>query len=283
MRIEDYGLIGDCQTAALIARNGSMDWLCLPRFDSGACFAALLGTADNGFWRIAPAGEIRSTSRRYRGETLILETDFETADGAVTVIDFMPLRETHPEVMRIVQGRRGSVPMRMDLVVRFDYGFTTPWVQRIDHTLRAIAGPDALILQTPVRTRGEDLTTVAEFTVGEGEQIPFCLTWYPSYQEPPPRRDVTEQLRVTEQWWSEWSGRCTYQGPWQEAVVRSLITLRALFFDPTGGIVAAPTTSLPEFMGGARNWDYRYCWLRDATFTLLALLRRICRGSGRLA
>lgn len=273
MRIEDYGMIGDCHTAALIGRNGSIDWLCLPRFDSAACFAALLGTRENGCWRIMPVGSIQSHGRRYRDGTLVLETDFETAEGAVTVVDFMPLRDVHPEVMRVVIGRRGLVRMRMELIIRFDYGATTPWVRRIDRTLTAIAGPDALILRTPIETYGEGLTTVAEFTIGEGQETPFCLTWYPSYEEPPPQRDVPELLRITEKWWSDWSSRCTYQGPWREAVVRSLITLRGLVFDPTGGIVAAPTTSLPESIGGVRNWDYRYCWLRDATFTLLALLR----------
>ena len=272
MRIEDYGMIGDCETAALVGSNGSIDWLYLPRFDSGACFAGLLGTEENGYWRLAPLGVDQSSRRKYRANTLILETDFDTPDGAVTVVDFMPLRETHPQLVRTIIGRRGSVRMRMDLVIRFDYGSTTPWVQRIDHSLRAIAGPDALILRSPIETRGEGLRTTAEFTVEAGQEIPFVLTWYRSYEESPAPSDAVALLRTTEQWWIDWSARCAYQGPWREAVLRSLITLRALCFDPTGGIVAAPTTSLPEALGGVRNWDYRFCWIRDATFTLLSLL-----------
>ncbi len=272
LKIEDYGMIGDCETAALVGRDGSIDWLCLPRFDSGACFAKLLGTSENGYWRIAPVGEITATRRQYRGDTLVLETEFETAEGAVTLVDCMPLRATHPEVTRIVVGRRGAASMRMELVIRFDYGSILPWVRQFDHAVRATAGPDTLVLRTPVATRGEGMMTIAEFTVRAGEEIPFSLTWSPSHEEPPTPRLATDAVRATEKWWLEWAGRCQYEGPWRGPVVRSLITLRALMYDPTGGMVAAPTSSLPESIGGVRNWDYRYCWLRDATFTLLALL-----------
>jgi GH15 family glucan-1,4-alpha-glucosidase len=270
-RIEDYALIGDCQTAALVARDGSIDWLCLPRFDSSACFAALLGTPEHGRWLIAPASEVRRTVRRYRGDTLVLETEHQTAEGIVALIDFMPLRSGQADVVRIAEGRAGRVPMRMDLVIRFDYGVVIPWVRHTERGIRAVAGPDTLYLRTPVNTRGEGLHTVAEFTVAEGERVPFDLTWSPTYGARPPGKDAEEALRQTEQWWSEWIGRCTYRGGWRDAVLRSLITLRALTYSPTGAIVAAPTTSLPEHIGGVRNWDYRFCWVRDAAYTLYAL------------
>jgi GH15 family glucan-1,4-alpha-glucosidase len=272
-KIEDYALIGDCETAALVGKNGSVDWLCLPRFDSGACFASLLGTPDNGYWQIAPAGEITSVRRKYRENTLILETDFETADGAVTLIDFMPLRERAPQLVRLVVGRRGRVAMRMKLVLRFDYGTAVPWVRQLTHKrgIRAIAGPDTVYFRTPIELRGEEMTTVAEFEVAQGQRVPFTMAWCPTYGDEPPERDAERVLKETDSWWRDWSAKCTYQGKWDEAVLRSLITLKALTYAPTGGIVAAVTTSLPEQIGGPRNWDYRYCWLRDATFTLLAL------------
>jgi GH15 family glucan-1,4-alpha-glucosidase len=272
MRIEDYALIGDCQTAALVGTNGSIDWLCLPRFDSPACFAALLGTPDNGHWRIAPAAPPRAFRRRYVGDTLVLETEFETADGVVAVIDFMPVRGVVPDLVRIVEGRRGSVAVRSELVVRFDYGAVVPWVQRADGGLSAIAGPDALRIHTPTSLRGENLTTVSEFTVSAGERVPFAVSWHRAYDPPPERIDPDAALDDTLAWWREWSGRCAYDGPRRDVVLRSLITLKALTYLPSGGIAAAATTSLPESIGGVRNWDYRYCWLRDATFTLLSLL-----------
>jgi GH15 family glucan-1,4-alpha-glucosidase len=272
-RIEDYALIGDCHSAALVARDGSIDWLCLPRFDSGACFAALLGAPENGRWQLAPAGEIRRVTRRYRPNTLILETEFETATGTVTVIDFMPPRTREPRLVRMVVGRSGRVAMRMQFIVRFDYGSVVPWVSKTPGGVRAIAGPDTIVLDTSVPLRGEGLTTVAEFTIAEGEPKPFVMTWYPSHEPEPPTIAPAATLEETEQWWQEWTGRCSYSGPWREIVVRSLITLKALTYAPTGGIVAAPTTSLPEQLGGVRNWDYRICWLRDATFTLYTLMR----------
>jgi GH15 family glucan-1,4-alpha-glucosidase len=270
--IEDYALIGDCHTAALVGRDGSIDWLCFPRFDSGACFAALLGGPEHGRWQIAPAAGARRTRRRYRDGTLILETEFETDDGAVRVIDCMPLSNQRWDVVRIVEGLRGRVAMRMELIIRCDYGSIVPWVRRLDHALLATAGPDALELHTPVDTVGKDLTTVAEFHVSQGERTPFVLNYHPS-QEPPGRPiDPEQALDATERQWRTWCDRCSYQGRWHDAVSRSLLTLKALTYKPTGGIVAAPTTSLPEHAGGMRNWDYRYCWLRDATFTLNALL-----------
>jgi GH15 family glucan-1,4-alpha-glucosidase len=272
LRIEDYALIGDLQTGALVGRDGSIDWLCLPRFDSGACFAALLGGPENGRWSIGPVGEVRSSSRGYRPGTLVLDTTFETDAGAATVTDFMPIRDGYPNLVRIVEGKRGAVPMRLDLVIRFDYGSSVPWVQRLDEDLTAIAGPDSLRFTSGVEHRGEDLTTVADFTVREGQRIPFTLTWHPSHLPHPRAPDPEAALPATVRWWQEWSGRCGYHGPWKEQVLRSLITLKALTYAPTGGIVAAATTSLPEWVGSVRNWDYRYCWLRDATFTLLALL-----------
>src|SRR6266581_27351 len=272
MRIEDYAVLGDTQTAALVGRDGSIDWLCLPRFDSGACFASLLGDAGHGHWRLSPLAETSPPRRRYRPETLILETEFETADGAVRLIDFMPPRDASPDMIRIVEGLRGEVRVRMELVIRFDYGSVIPWVRKIDGVLCATAGPDSLYLHTPVETHGEGLVTVAEFVVGEGSRIPFVLTWNPSHLPMMKPADAERSLAETEAWWAEWSSRCTYKGPYREQVLRSLITLKALTYEPTGGIVAAPTTSLPEALGGVRNWDYRYCWLRDATFTLDALL-----------
>jgi GH15 family glucan-1,4-alpha-glucosidase len=271
-RIEDYALIGDLETAALVARDGSIDWLCFPRFDSGACFAALLGAPRHGRWLLAPKGEVRNARRRYLDDTLILETTFETDSGSATVIDYMPLRSQAPALVRIVKGEQGQVPMRLELIIRFDYGSIVPWVRRTERGIRAIAGPNSLVLNTEVELTGKDLTTVAEFTVAQGQEVPFVLRWYPSHKEPPPPIDPQQAIRDTNAWWKEWSGRSTYQGSWREQVVRSLITLKALTYEPTGGIVAAATTSLPEQLGGVRNWDYRYCWLRDATFTLYALI-----------
>lgn len=270
--IEDYALIGDCHTAALVARDGSIDWLCFPRFDGGACFAALLGNEEHGHWMIAPAGDVRRVDRRYRDGTLVLETNYETADGEVTLIDCMPPRSRAPDLVRVVVGRRGQVRMRMHLIIRFDYGSIIPWVSRTDKGIRAVAGPDTLILRAPVDLRNENFRTEAEFTVSEGERVPFVIMWHPSHEPEPEMIDADETIASTDEWWREWSGRCTYDGPWRAAVIRSLITLKALTYAPTGGIVAAPTTSLPEHLGGVRNWDYRYCWVRDATFTLYALL-----------
>jgi GH15 family glucan-1,4-alpha-glucosidase len=272
LRIEDYALIGDRHTAALVGRDGSIDWLCLPRFDSGACFAALLGRPEHGRWLLAPKGEARPVRRRYRDGTLVLETDLESADGAVTLVDCMPPRTDNLSLVRLVIGRQGTVPMSLHLVIRFDYGSIVPWVRRAEHGILAVAGPDAIILDTEVELRGEDLTTVADFTVKEGQVVPFVLQWFPSHRDRPAPVDAAEAVAETERWWREWSGRCRYRGRWREAVVRSLITLKALTYAPTGGIVAAPTTSLPERPGGVRNWDYRYCWLRDATFALYALM-----------
>ena len=272
-RLEDYALIGDTQTAALVGRDGSMDWLCLPRFDAGACFARLLGDERNGRWSLAPAGEVTGVRRRYRGDTLVLETEFTTPEGVVRVVDCMPPRRDDPDVVRLVEGVAGRVPMRCELVVRFGYGRSVPWVRRLDGVLVAVAGPDALVLDTPVETYGEDLTTLAEFTVGAGESVPFVLEWHPSHRSwSGRRRDAAREVADTEAWWSAWVGGCRYDGGWRDAVVRSLLTLKALTFEPTGGIVAAPTTSLPEALGGVRNWDYRFCWVRDATLTLYALL-----------
>jgi GH15 family glucan-1,4-alpha-glucosidase len=272
-KIEDYALIGDCHSAALVARDGSIDWLCLPRFDSGACFAALLGKPDNGRWRIAPHGSIHSTWRHYREGTLILETEHETDEGRVAVIDFMPLRDGgSPGLIRIVEGRIGQVPCRMELSIRFDYGSIIPWVQRTDDGLSAIAGPDRLLLHSPVEVHGQDFTSVADFSVAAGQRLSFFLSYHPSFEPPPAPPDPEEKLRATESWWRDWSNQCRMAGPYHDAVLRSLITLKALTYAPTGGVVAAATTSLPEQLGGVRNWDYRFCWLRDATFTLLALI-----------
>ena len=274
MRIEDYGLIGDLQTAALVGRNGSIDWLCFPRFDSGACFAALLGHERDGRWLLAPACEIERVERRYHGRSLVHELDFHTAQGVVRVTDFMPPRGTDPDVVRIVEGLEGSVPMRMELVIRFDYGSIVPWVRRLDDETRiAVAGPDALALRTPIPVRGENLSTVAEFTAEPGERHPFVLTWYPSHHEPPRKITPEHAFDDTCTFWDEWIGRSAYGGRYEEAVSRSLMVLKAMTYAPTGGLVAAPTTSLPERLGGVRNWDYRYCWLRDATFALAALVQ----------
>jgi GH15 family glucan-1,4-alpha-glucosidase len=270
--IEDYAIIADTQTAALVGRNGSIDWLCVPRFDSGAIFAALLGTEENGHWTIAPAGEIRSVRRRYRSETLVLETEFETDDGVVRLIDFMPPRGEAPDLVRIVEGVRGQVPMTMRLRLRFGYGKVVPWVYREQGDLVAVAGPDAAWLRTPVETHGENMATRADFTVAAGDRTPFVLTWRPSHLPPPEPVDPIEELGATEGYWRGWVSACTYEGEWRDAVVRSLLTLKALTYAPTGGIVAAATTSLPEKLGGVRNWDYRFCWLRDATITLQSLL-----------
>jgi GH15 family glucan-1,4-alpha-glucosidase len=270
--IEDYALIGDTHTAGLVSRDGSIDWLCLPRFDSPACFAALLGDRSNGRWRLAPAGGVREVRRRYQGDTLVLETEWHTEDGVVRVVDCMPPRQSDPDVARVVEGIRGRVPMRMELTIRFDYGSIVPWVRHIGGALHAIAGPDSVWLRTPVAVRGENWTSLADFTVAEGERVPFMLTWHASHRPAPRRIDPVRALGDTEAWWGEWASRVEYQGGWQDAVIRSLLTLKALTYAPTGGIVAAPTTSLPEQVGGVRNWDYRYCWLRDATFTLSALM-----------
>jgi len=272
-RIEDYGLIGDLETAALVSRDGAVDWLCVPRFDSGAIFAALLGDSENGHWTIQPAGEFRSVGRQYRGDTLVLETELETAEGVVRLIDFMPPRETNPDLVRIVEGVSGRVELRMELALRFDYGSIVPWVRTIEGTLVAIAGPDAVLLRTPIEHEGRNLRTHGSFSVAAGERVPFVLRWFPSNQRTPEPIDPEDALTKTLAFWEEWAARCTYEGGWHDAVHRSLLTLKALTFAPTGGIVAAPTTSLPEWIGGVRNWDYRYCWLRDATLTLLALIR----------
>jgi GH15 family glucan-1,4-alpha-glucosidase len=272
LAIADYALISDCHTAALVGRDGSIDWLCLPRFDSGACFAALLGSPDHGRWLVAPQAEARCTGRRYRDGTTILETEFETDGGAVRLIDFMPLSKDRWDVVRIVEGLRGRVAMQLELVIRFDYGSIVPWVRQENGVLLAVAGPDRLELHSAVAVHGENMRTVARFEVGAGERKAFSLNYCPSYTTVLPALDAERALAETQTAWGEWSARCTYRGPWRDAVMRSLITLKALTYEPTGGIVAAPTTSLPEQLGGVRNWDYRYCWLRDATFTLNALL-----------
>nr|WP_282615525.1 glycoside hydrolase family 15 protein [Pseudomonas violetae] len=272
MPIEEYAMIGDGHTAGLVGRDGSIDWLCFPCFDSGACFAALLGGAENGRWLIAPREESTTVSRRYREGTLILETDYETASGAVRVIDCMPLSNKRWDVLRIVVGLRGRVAMSMELIIRFDYGSIVPWVSRRDGTLFATAGPDTIELHTPVHTHGEQMTTRADFEVGAGERVPFVLNYRPSHEPDQGAIDAESTLVQTERHWQGWSRRCRFECRWQDAVLRSLLTLKALIYQPTGGIVAAPTTSLPEHPGGVRNWDYRYCWLRDSTFTLNALL-----------
>ncbi len=266
-------MIGDCETAALVGRDGSIDWLCWPAFDSDACFAALLGTRENGRWLIAPAGDVTHTSRRYRDNTLILETRFETAEGIVAVIDFMPPRGNASDIVRLVRGVAGKVRLQMELVIRFGFGADIPWVRRTeDGMLLAICGPDMAVLRTPVETRGKGMTTVAEFEVNEGETIPFVFTYGPSHLPLPKPIDPAQALQDTEDFWIDWCSHCSYAGESRGLVMRSLITLKALTYAPTGGIVAAPTTSLPEKLGGSRNWDYRFCWLRDATFTLLALM-----------
>ena len=270
--IESYAVIGDCETAALVGLDGSIDWLCWPEFSSDACFARLLGSEENGRWLLAPAAEGVKTTRKYRDHTLILETTFETADFAVMLIDFMPIRGTNSDIVRIVKGIRGSAPMQMELSIRFDYGATVPWVTRDDGGIRAIAGPDLVVLRTKAPLAGEDLTTVSEFTVNEGESVDFVMTYGRSHLHAPRAIDVNKALAETQRFWEEWAAICSYQGPYRDIVERSLITLKALTYRPTGGIVAAVTTSLPEQLGGPRNWDYRYCWLRDATFTLDAFM-----------
>ena len=274
-RIEDYAIVGDMQSVALISADGSVDWLCLPRFDSEACFAALLGTDNHGQWRIAPGTGAARATRRYAGDTLILETDWETPDGAVRVTDFMPPRENDepPVLVRIVTGLRGTVEMNVTLRVRFSYGSVVPWLTQIKDGIRATAGPDAIWLRSPVPMTGRDLAHNATFSVAEGESVPFALTYLPSHKDEPAHLDAFQSLDQTRRFWSGWVSRCTYRGDYRDAVIRSLITLKALTYEPTGGIVAAGTTSLPEDIGGVRNWDYRYCWLRDATITLEALLR----------
>ena len=271
--IEDYGLIGDLQTAALVRRDGCIDWLCLPRFDSGAIFAGLLGQSENGHWTIQPDGEFRSSDRSYRGDTLVLETELETATGAVRLIDFMPPRGKAPDLIRIVEGVRGSVEMVMELVLRFDYGSIVPWVRNVEGRLVAVCGPDSISLDTPAELEGRNLRTYAAFTVEQGDRVPFVLTWTPSHEPLPEPVDAEHALTETIGYWEDWISRCKPAGRWDAPVRRSLLTLKALTYAPTGGIVAAPTTSLPEALGGVRNWDYRYCWLRDATLTLLAFLR----------
>ncbi len=271
-KIEDYAIIGDTQTAALISREGSLDWLCLPRFDSPACFAAMLGTPDHGRWLITPHENPTSIRRQYRGDTLVLETQYVTPTGTAMVLDFMPPRDRDINVVRIVAGVKGTVRMKMELTLRFDYGSIVPWVSHQRRFLKAVAGPDSVYLETELELRGVGFSTVADFTVTEGQEIPLTLTWRASH-DPAPKPLITERaLSETERWWKKWSQQCTYQGPWREPVIRSLITLKALTYAPTGGMVAAPTTSLPELLGGIRNWDYRYCWIRDATFTLYSLL-----------
>jgi GH15 family glucan-1,4-alpha-glucosidase len=271
-RIEDYALIGDCRSAALVSRDGSIDWLCWPRFDSEACFAALLGTRDHGRWLVAPRDKARVT-RHYRSDTLILETCFETSEGAVVVVDFMPFHGEHSEIVRLVHGTRGKVRMHTELILRFGYGACVPWVTRLESgVLRAIAGPDMVLLRTPIHLRGKNLTTVGEFTVARGDTIPLVMTYADSHRPIPHAHDPTAALEATEKFWKGWTAKCRPAGEWSEAVRRSMITLKALTYAPTGGIVAAPTTSLPELIGGQRNWDYRFCWLRDATLTLLGAM-----------
>lgn len=286
-RIEDYALIGDMQTAALVGREGTVDWLCLPRFDSHAVFAGLLGTEEHGFWRVGPAhadggDPPPADRRRYRGDSLVLESEWDTPRGTVRVIDFMPPREDHaPQLMRIVEGVSGRVRMRSSLRMRFSYGWVVPWVHKVGQRTVAVAGPDSVWLDTETDTYGEDLTTYSDFTVGPGDRVAFVISWQASHKDEPPLPEAEEALRTTEDFWRGWVEECTYHGPYREAVVRSLITLKALTYAPTGGIVAAPTTSLPEAIGGGRNWDYRFTWLRDAAITLSSLLRTGYREEAR--
>ena len=272
-RIEDYGLIGDLQTAALVGRDGSIDWACFPRFDSGATFAALLGSTEHGRWLLAPTSPLTGCSRAYRRDTLVLESTYETAEGVVRAIDFMPPRGQQPDIVRIVEGVEGSVPMRSELVIRFDFGNIVPWVRRVDHARVAIAGPDALCYRTPAAIHGQGMTTVSEFTLSPGERMPFVLTWYPSHEPLPEEIDPEAALEESVGFWHDWANTCVHYGPYHDEIHESLLLLKALTYEPTGGIVAAPTTSLPEWIGGVRNWDYRFCWLRDATLTLLAMLQ----------
>ena len=274
-RIEDYALIGDLQTAALVHRSGSIDWLCLPRFDSPACFAAMLGDEDNGYWRLAPSGHTTCTRRRYVDDSLVLETEWETPAGTVRVTDFMPQRDQRPDLVRIVEGLSGRVQMHGRLRLRFDYGKVVPWMRRVDHTRVAVAGPDSVWFRAEggdVHTYGEDFTTHSEFTVGKGGKVAFVMSWHPSHEPRPKLIHPYKALEQSLKGWHKWAERCTYEGPWRAEVLRSLTTLKALTYAPTGGIVAAATTSLPEEIGGVRNWDYRFCWLRDSTLTLSALL-----------
>ncbi|MEU8983416.1 glycoside hydrolase family 15 protein [Streptomyces sp. NPDC048309] len=285
-RIEDYALIGDMQTAALVCRDGTVDWLCLPRFDSHAIFAGLLGTEEHGFWRLGPAHAAdaeppTAARRRYRGDSLILESEWDTPRGTVRVTDFMPPRDGAPQLIRIVEGVTGRVPMRSALRMRFSYGRVVPWVHRHEGRTVAVAGPDSVWFDTACETYGKALTTYADFTVAPGDRIAFTISWEPSHKEPPALPEPEQSLEATEDFWREWVEQCTYHGPYREAVVRSLITLKALTYAPTGGIVAAPTTSLPEEIGGVRNWDYRYTWLRDAAITLSSLLRTGYREEAR--
>ncbi|MFD3983488.1 glycoside hydrolase family 15 protein [Streptomyces griseus] len=285
-RIEDYALIGDMQTAALVCRDGTADWLCLPRFDSHAVFAGLLGTEEHGFWRLGPARAegtepASADRRRYRGDSLVLESEWDTPRGTVRVTDFMPPRDGAPQLIRIVEGVSGRVPMRSELRMRFSYGRVTPWVHKVDNRTVAVAGPDSVWLDTEAETYGKNLTTYSDFTVGPGERVAFTISWQPSHHGPPALPEPAGALEATELFWREWVDQCTYHGPYREAVVRSLITLKALTYAPTGGIVAAPTTSLPEEIGGVRNWDYRYTWLRDAAITLSSLLRTGYREEAR--
>ncbi|MGH9305247.1 MAG: glycoside hydrolase family 15 protein, partial [Acidimicrobiales bacterium] len=281
LRIEDYGIIGDTHTCAVVGRDGSIDWCCLPRFDSSACFASLLGDDGHGFWRIAPAASAKpgtgppllATRRRYRGNSLVLETEFELPEGTVQVVDCMPIREDNPQIVRRVECTKGEVQMRMDLAIRFEYGSVVPWVRRIDGVMTAIAGPEGLALWSPVHAHGEDLRTIANFTMREGQSTPFVLSWFASNTEIPRPIDAGFAVDHTEQWWADWSQLDGLDlGEYQDAVVRSLVTLKSLTYAPTGGIIAAATTSIPESLGGSRNWDYRYTWLRDATLTLSALM-----------
>ena len=272
-RIEDYALLGDLQTAALVSTAGSIDWLCLPKFDSPACFAALLDTPDAGHWIVAPAAGGVCTRRRYVKDTLVLQTEWVSGDGTVRVIDFMPPRGHAPDVVRIIEGVHGSVVMRSELRLRFDYGLVVPWVRHHDDMVEAIAGPDRVRLRTPAPTRGKEMSTVSDFTVRAGDRVPFVLTWNPSHESPPKPVDAEHALRDTLRFWTDWAQRGNpVHGPYRDAIKRSLLTLKALTYHPTGGIVAAATTSLPELIGGTRNWDYRYCWLRDSTYTLQALI-----------
>ena len=273
-RIEDYALIGNCRTAALVSKEGAIDWLCLPRFDGAACFARLLGAEENGYWQIAPNVPVDRVTRRYVGDTMLLETEFACNGAVVHLRDCVSIVSADGEIdlVRIVKGIKGRVPMRSRLALRFDYGHVAPWVRRRDYGMHAIAGPDAVQIATPVALRGEDLTTVGDFEVGEGESVPFLLTWRESHRSENPPKDALDLCGKTTAAWIEWSRRCRYEGQWADAVRRSLLTLKALTYAPTGGIAAAATTSLPERLGGVRNWDYRYCWIRDATFTLYALL-----------
>ncbi len=273
--IEDYAMIGDLHTSAIVGRDGSIDWLCLPRFDSGACFSRILGNEEHGYWKIAPAGgpeAVVATRRRYVGDTLVLETEFDTATGTVRLTDCMPIREQNPQVVRLVEGIKGEVVVRMELAVRYGYGEIVPWVTQHEGLLTATAGPDSVALWTRAPTHGEGMLTVAELTIKEGQELPFVLTYYQSHETAPRPLDPVYAVRTTAAWWESWSTACTYKGPYAEAVRRSLITLKGLTYEPTGGIVAAATTSLPEAIGGNRNWDYRYCWLRDATLTLESLM-----------